>query len=430
MSRDISDVSSNEDDTLGDLPEFKREMLLAERHAEQLRLKHQQQLIQQGTSIGPKSLYATSLSLPEQTLEYMDAETLEDNVQIPPDSNAEEKLFDDDNRQENRLLNVALVNTARVSKSGALHILEHPRSLDYLKGALLRIFISGNNESKAKDSVAILFPTLYGLHAVFRIERLVHVEEYHVYGTKFQACDHDEKTNVLGNSNVLFRGTVLSHSGTNACTVSLNDVCNAPFVKQDLINVRDDIAQDLTNIANVLKGFTFTDEDVALILEKRATRPVASKYAIISEIQQINDELQLLSKQVPLQTSKIEALEHRKSIMEAQLKSLKGTKKQEIFAKSYKVLRASNDNATTLRKTTQPTPMIMCPVKETEDSENTRQFKKRTLHDLSLDEQVAFISNYVGIITEAKLNLQSSTNTLADVIATKGYMSMTEYLNL
>ncbi|XP_955327.1 uncharacterized protein TA18690 [Theileria annulata] len=459
-----SDVSSFEDEEFSEMSEFRREQLLAEKHAKEVKLKQRRSLLRENSKLEQED----SIDLYED-FDFLD-EILDETVE---DSQKSDKLFDDDNLDSEiasktgksdtkvgksdklsqdedkedkptvKAMTVEISNSAKLSKSRTLNILEHPSCNEYLSGALINLFVSVENLelSPLKSSVKHFkakpigdcFPRIISKHVVFQIESAVPCEPYDVFGNNFNSCDHSSKV-FMSKCSYLLCGRVLNISTevfNTLVLVSVNDVCNSSFQEEQLNFGDEYFVEFLKQISNNLKSvlfphlyiilgilFAFTDEDVQMILEQKLqerTSAPSGKMSLIAEIQRYTHEIELLTEAARNDPSNIMRLkEHEKQRQQLvdELKKLKDSNSSTPFSfKNYSILSTSDDLSikTIIRKITKPTPMIMGIFHRVPNMrgdsihidliENKNGYK-RTLNDLNLSRQTHLINHYLQVTSQ------------------------------
>lgn len=400
------------------MTDFQREMILAERHAENVRKRQRENLLNKDASGSGKG--GREQDMEEGMIMEDPLEGFQEEIHFPKPQESGDigrtALFEDE-VEEIQYAQASLVNRARVSKQRALHILEHPHCSKYLVGTVMRVLVM---LSDAPDSVGSVHPNLVGTHVVFKLERLVKVKDYPVYGYNFgNHCDHDIRE-FMGNANYHFIGRVLTgQQSTAVCKVHLNEICSAPISQEEIKFGGEFITRDLTRAAANLRSFTFTDEDVKLMLErkllKESSTPVefnGNRSKLIVAIQRISHEIELLTEMVQNDPSKLDqlrALENRKAEMDEQLQKMKAPTRTPLFVRNCAVLRAScepNSRAGVMRKITQPTPMIMFnnPEIQQTTSHGNRKRERRSITDLTATEQRQLVKAYVEHIKNWDIN--------------------------
>ncbi|GIX61873.1 RNA polymerase-associated protein RTF1 [Babesia caballi] len=403
------------------LTDFQREMLLAEKHAESVRKRQRQNLFSSESSFEKNrevvaepeegTIEEDPFDLPNS--DYVGAEYASASDIPVADAST---LFADEVEHVAQAP-VALVNKARVSKTRALHILEHPHCSKYLVGCVMRIWVTAD---AAAESVSSQYPNLINTHAIFKVERLLKAKEYPVYGDNVgNSCDHEIRE-FLGKTPFYMMGRVLAERASNAlCRIGINDICSLPITQEEIKFGGEWLMRDLNQAATNLRNFTFTDEDVQLILERKLLKESSDQVDIqggrsklIAAIQRTSHEIELLTELVKHDPSKIDhlrALEERKAKIDEQLQSVKTPSRNPIFIKNCPVLRAHGEPSArggAVRKTTQPTPMIMWPAVNAPETQNVftsepRKRERRSIADMSYEEQkelelvyITYMKNY------------------------------------
>ncbi|EKX73351.1 hypothetical protein BEWA_054070 [Theileria equi strain WA] len=419
MPVDLSDVSSLEDESM---PEFRREMILAEKHAEKLKIQQRQDLL------GKQEVKDASLDVSNMDL-------LDDGSESEDEIPSENLFFQEDTPVH---LDLSLANSTRLSQTRLMNMLEHPNCNDYVIGALLNVFVTSNDISATNEAedggrsgpsgkldklIHEVHPYMLGHHVVFQIDSIRKVKRYEVHGSKYGRCTHENidsmaKLGSLGKCEFKIVGKVLSSSSGGVlstrekCICSVSDICNAPFVEEAMNFGDDKLARDLQIVSSNLQAFTFTDEDVQAILERKLLEQdgdvgsFKGRSGLIAAIQRISHEIELLveaAKNDPSQLSRLAEREKKKQELEEQLKNFKVPTKIPVFVKNSAILRASDDlvGKGVTRKTTKPTPMIMVPTMKTESSETeaspTASRFTKSLENLPTEKQEELISAYLSV---------------------------------
>ncbi|CDR96488.1 hypothetical protein, conserved [Babesia bigemina] len=407
------------------LTDFQREMILAEQHAENLRKRQRRNLLNEdfGPTVSIDANEEEDGLIEEDPLDMNNLNDIIEDTTTKADAAASDDvaLFDEETDQQS-LAPTSLVNKARVSKTRALHILEHPHCSKYLVGSLMRIWITPD---AAPDSVSSQHPHLVNTHAIFKVERLVKTNEYVVYGDSVgNSCDHEIRE-FLGKTSYSILGRLMTDRRSDTLNkIGLNDVCSAPILQEEIKFGGEWLIRDLnqaaTNLRNVsfphgifiMMQFTFTDEDVQLILERKLlkesveqTEFQGGRSSLIAAIQRTSHEIELLTELVKNDTSKIDhlrALEARKAKMDEQLQTMKALTRNPLFIKTCPVLRANAEPSArggAVRKTTQPTPMIMFNNIETQEIFPTeiRRRERKTVSEFSYEEQKELVIAYITV---------------------------------
>ncbi|ORM41095.1 Mediator of RNA polymerase II transcription subunit 31 [Babesia sp. Xinjiang] len=408
---DVSSDSSLSSDENNNMTDFQREMMLAEKHAEKVRKRQRENLLNKAAPIErPK----------EKPVEVEEGMILEDTPDRLPDNNigndfmynddvsanVTSTLFEDEVEQVAQVP-VTLLNKARISKTRALHILEHPNCSNYLAGTVAKILVKTGT---TPDSVGSQYPSLVNSHAIFKVERLVKTKEYPVYGSNMgNDCDHQIQE-FLGKAGYNLMGRILTDRRSDAISrVGLNEICSAPITQDEVKFGGESIVCDLERAAANLRNFTFTDEDVRIILERKLFKESmedgefqGGRGQLIAAIQRISHEIELLTELVKTDVSKIEhlrALEARKAKLDEKLSTMKATSRNPIFVKNCPVLRANAEPSRggAIRKTTQPTPMIIFNNPGTQDvfANESRKRERRTIGEMSYEEQKDLVLTYI-----------------------------------
>ncbi|UVC54259.1 hypothetical protein MACJ_003795 [Theileria orientalis] len=465
MKDDLSDISSAEEEGYSDMPEFKREQILAERHAEQLKKKQRRNLIESSRVEKDESIDEL-----DKDLDYLD-DIIEETLEKPQEDQLNDKtLFNDDvgtiplpskseKSESVKHVTASLANAAKVSKSKALNILEHPNYNEYISGTLMNVYISVDStkltplpseKTFEAKSLSETFPKLIGKHVVFQVESALKCEKYDVHGTNYVTCDHRSK-NLLGRTEYLFCGRILnvnSNVFNTLVLVSVNDVCNMPFYDQDITFGDEDFAQFLKHIANNMKSFTFTDEDVQMILEKKLldrTPSTMGRKSLISEIQRYSHEIELLmeaARNDPSQIARLKEHERKKQELVEKLNRYnKPAVANQYSVKTSSLLCASDDLSSkgVMRKTTKPTPMIMgrrpinylVPNVKDEETQNEmnemRNIFKRTLNDLKRNKQQYILDQYLQHVNN--MDMEFEVGDKRDYFTNFTKVKLTEFLN-
>eukprot|EP00375_Theileria_parva_P000075 XP_762744.1 hypothetical protein [Theileria parva strain Muguga] len=416
VSEDSSDASPVEDDELSDMPEFERELLLAEKHAEEVRLKQRMSLLWESSGVGPDStgLYEDLYYL-DDVVDETSEKLQEPGVLFKDDNKGSGKTSkasksdpkvaksgkisqskDEDDKPTFNPITVSIANSAKLSKTRTLNILEHPNFNEYLSGALINLFITVESlrlspvKSSPKRLKAVpiceLFPKLISKHVVFQIECAVPSETYDVFGSNLNSCDHFSKL-FLSKCSYVLCGKVLNvatEASNTFVLVSVCDICNSSFQEEQLNFGDEYFAEFLKQISDNLKSvlfltpghsltshvdsFTFTDEDVQIILEQKLRERSSipnKKTSLISEIQRYTHEIELLSesaKNDPSQILRLKDHEKRRQELVDDLNNLGDSKTNSRFSlRNSSIISTSDDlsNKTVTRKITKPTPMIM-----------------------------------------------------------------------
>eukprot|EP00371_Babesia_bovis_P002725 XP_001611372.1 hypothetical protein [Babesia bovis T2Bo] len=365
----LDPLMPKDDSTMTD---FQREMLLAEQHAEILKKRQRERLF---NTKGLLKRVNDGSEIPQSSA--MDTEDFDTMTNINDDitvkmnrSNRSDTLFTDDARTLEPAP-VILVNRARISRIRALHIMDHPNRSKYLVGSILHIFV---NPDASPDSISSQYPHLINSHVIFHVERLITSEDYPVYGsTTGNNCDHDIYE-YLGKTMYCLLGRVMTEPLSEVlCRVGLNEICSSPITQEQIKFGGANLLRDLNRVAINLRNFTFTDDDVRQILEKRLFKESdddvtfqGGRSQLITTIQRTSHEIELLTEIVKNDASKVEklrALEARKEKLEQHLSSMKTPVRNRLFIKNCPILRAKNEPSArggAIRKVTQPTPMILC----------------------------------------------------------------------
>lgn len=390
------------------LTDFQREMILAEKHAENVRKRQRENLLNSDPQAANKA--DISLEMEEGMIEPDPFDILTDDDattdMMGTNDPGASTLFEDEAEQI-PMVPTPVVNKARVSKQRALHILEHPHCSKYLVGTIMRILVTVDS---SPDSVSSIHPKLLYSHAIFKVERLVKANKYPVYGCNFgNSCDHEIKE-FLGYAAYHIMGRVMSGQQTTPlCRITLNDICSLPISEEEIKFGGEFIVRALTQAAANLRSFTFTDEDVQLMLERKLLKESVdpstfqgSRSKLIVAIQRTSHEIELLAELVKNDPSKLEqlrALEARKGKLEEQLQNMKAPSRTPLFVKNCAVLRASAEPTSSsgvMRKTTQPTPMIMFNTPESQEvpGNENRKIERRSISEMSVGEQRKLIHAY------------------------------------
>ncbi|GFE52889.1 RNA polymerase-associated RTF1, putative [Babesia ovis] len=447
---DIFREDASSSDGEKNMTDFQREMLLAERHAEKLRKRQRENLLnrESGAKRSRDSYQVGEDVIDEDPFDMLNDDDIgSDDIVDGGNINTGGTLFDED------IENVAqapavLVNRARISKTRALHILEHPNCSKYIIGSVVRILV---NADAAPGSISSQYPHLVNSHAIFKIERLVKTKEYAVYGNSVEtSCDH-EIQEFLGKTTFTLLGRVMTDRRSDAlCKVGLNQICNAQIAQEEIKFGGELIIRDLNRAAINLRNFTFTDDDVRLILERKLFKESmedgefqGGRSQLIAAIQRTSHEIELLTELVKNDISKIDqlrALETRKAKLEEQLLTMKAPTRNPIFVKSCPVLRANNEPSArggAVRKTTQPTPMIMFNNPEPQDafSNETRKRERRSIADMSYEEQKELVLAYVQHMKRLDANDLGAQNVVSgqeehDGWANQGLISLKAYCEM
>lgn len=423
-SGDPGDHPSGQDDGR-QMTDFQREMILAEQHADNVRKRQRENLLsrEQMPVVRPRNnMEIEEGMILEEHLEELAADEISPQPEDAPDS-SRTTLFEDD-ADELDYADAGVVNKARVSKLRALHILEHPHCSKFLVGTVMRVLVSLDADP---DSISSIYPTLINSHAILKVESLVKTKDYPVYGyNNGNHCDHQIKE-FLGNANYNIMGRILNgQSGQPLCKINLNDICSLQITQEEIKFGGEFLVRDLNQAAANLRSFTFTDEDVQLMLMRKLMKESAapgnfdgSRSKLIVAIQRTSHEIELLTELVKNDPSKLEhlrALEARRAKMEEQLQTMKAPTKTPIFVKNCAVLRVTdeqNSKGGVTRKTTQPTPMIIGSTQDNYDSISGehRKRERRSIGDLSLAEQRQLVKAYMDHMQSWEPSMWERKNT-------------------
>lgn len=438
---DVSDVSSIDDD----IPEYRREMLIAEKHAEHLKRKQMQRLLEESNANLGKRKEFTQKD-PSGLDQYNFGQDDDLIADVIEDQELEDKTLFSEPLPKVAQISIpsAVCQAARVTKTRLLHILEHPQCSEYLSGVLLKVLVSQDEmyNTGQYTTIASANPQLVGKHVVFMVDSLKGVDPYPVYGNRYKQCDH-EKRNVIARAIYKLVGKVMSREAgldisANHHIISINDVCNLGIEANELTFGSEALLIKLEQVSLRLKRFTFTDEDVKNILKKKYfTKEKSGEYeepktkgGLIIAIQRINHEIELLgemSSEDPGNIGKLEELEARKLELEARLRGMKEPNQMPAFPRASAVFRPTNFiNDSMRRKTTQPTAMIMVPssiVKENLANEGNAskedEKNKRTICDIDKWHQQRIVDLYKEHVKGMEMSMWGEGRRGLDVEETK-----------
>lgn len=384
--------------------------------------------------------------------------------------------------QADTLLTGKIFQAARLSRKRLLHMLEHPRRMDYLLGAILKVFVSASrqiittNNTFSAEPIASASPESVNKHVMCQIVTLNACDQYKV--CEIIGCQHDANVtgidNFIGSSKYVIHCVIMDDPYTNKLSasstpimVTLNDICDTPFNDIEIGKLKDFVIKTssvetwynkVKHIIKRLKEFTFTDDDVQTILKNKTSETSPSegynKRELIREIQACSNELDILSvslrkigtlpkREQDHLRNKFDATTKRKKELQSLLSDRRKTVESQMNDKisidpspfkSNKVYTFGIGGSIANRKSGMTTPMILSAAissinnnshtLDTEKSSNFSADNCKTTLNYNINDSKELINSFIYTLNNLSVNENIEDS---NFILPNGYIKFDEY---